>query len=141
MLDNIYNALIQIGEQSEHIKQYFHEEHSWAQAGALGAFATINSMRVLAYIPQLVKAARDSNGATAISYTTWGLFAASNITTIIYALICLGDALMAIIFLGNAMACSAIVVVTYFKRRNHQARQALDKSSPSGTSAERYSVA
>ena len=68
--------LLQIAERSEEIKQYFDEEHWRAQAGMLAAFATLNSIRVLAYIPQLVKAARDSNGALAISYITWGLFAA-----------------------------------------------------------------
>jgi len=90
---------------------------------ALGLFAALNSIRVLAYIPQIIKAARDKNGASAISFTTWGLFLVSHLTTIAYAIICLGDAITALIFLGNALACSAIVMVTLMSRRRHMRRQ------------------
>jgi uncharacterized membrane protein HdeD (DUF308 family) len=81
---------------------------------------------VLAYLPQLLKTVRDTNGATAISFTTWGLFLASHVTTVLYALICLGDPLMALIFLGNALACSAILIATHLKRRSY--RRALESS-------------
>lgn len=92
----------------------------WATAATIGLFTAANTVRALAYIPQIVKAARDQNGATAISYTTWGLFLFSHLTTILYAVVYLGDAIMALVFLGNALACLAIVAVTFIKRRRYR---------------------
>ena len=35
------------------------------------AFTLANSLRVLAYVPQMVKAAQDVHGASAVSCSTW----------------------------------------------------------------------
>ena len=51
------------------------------------AFAACNSVRVIAYLPQIYKAATDRNGASAISCLTWSLFLFANISTTAYALI------------------------------------------------------
>jgi hypothetical protein len=99
-----------------HVQIYF----PWATAAAIGLFTATNTVRALAYIPQILKAARDENGASAISYTTWGLFLLSHLTTIIYAVVYLGDAIMALVFFGNAIACLAIVTVTFVKRRRYK---------------------
>ena len=64
-----------------------------------------------------MKAARDSNGASAISYSTWGLFLVSHLATIIYAIIVLSDLIMAAIFFGNSVACLAILLVAMWNRR------------------------
>ena len=40
----------------------------------LALFATCNGLRIVAYVPQALKAAADRNGAPAISLTTWFLF-------------------------------------------------------------------
>ena len=40
----------------------------------LAAFTAANGVRLLAYMPQIWKAAKDDNGASGISYTTWSLF-------------------------------------------------------------------
>jgi hypothetical protein len=42
----------------------------------LALFAACNSIRVVAYVPQILKAATDKNGASSISLMTWGLFGA-----------------------------------------------------------------
>ena len=107
-------------EQAVGLKAYVEANHRGMQTAVLSVFAGVNSMRILAYVLQFLKAVKDTNGASAISFATWGLFLASNITTILYALICLGDPLMALIFLGNAFACSAILVATYLKRRSYR---------------------
>lgn len=101
-------------------KLYFDANHQGFQASVLALFAFVNSVRIVAYIPQILKASRDGNGASAISCLTWGLFLASHLTTILYAVVCLGDLLMAAIFMGNAFACIAIVSVTLSRRRAHR---------------------
>ena len=104
------------------IKTYFSEDHEWVSAVVFGAFTLANSLRVLAYVPQMLKAAQDVNGASAVSYSTWTLFLISHLTTIAYALVCPGDLVMALIFLANAFACLTIIVITFVKRRRYAAR-------------------
>ena len=78
--------------------------------------------RILAYVPQMLTVAKDINGASGISYTTWTLFLMSHLTTIAYAIIYLGDLVMALIFLGNVLACLAIIAITFVKPRRYAAR-------------------
>ena len=100
------------------LKVYFDQNHQNLQGYILAVFAGINSIRVVAYVPQILKAARDGNGASAISFTTWSLFLISHVTTILYAVVCLADLVMAAIFLGNALACLAIILIASRKRRH-----------------------
>ncbi len=97
--------------------------YPWASAATLAVFTAISSARIFAYIPQILQAAADRNGASAISYTTWGLFFVSNLATAAYALVCLGDGIMTVVFLGNAGACLGIVFVTFVKRLRHRRHQ------------------
>jgi len=83
---------------------------------ALAAFTLCNSARVLAYVPQIIRAARDCNRASAISLTTWNLFAASNFSTSVYAVVQLGDWTLAGVFAANTLFCLAIVGITAWKR-------------------------
>jgi uncharacterized protein with PQ loop repeat len=53
----------------------------------LALFAACNSVRAVAYVPQILKAAADKNGASSISCTTWTLFLIAHISTVAYALI------------------------------------------------------
>ena len=87
---------------------------------ALTAFALCNSARVLAYVPQLICAGRDRHGASAISLTTWTLFAASNVSTTAYAIVQLGDLAVACVFALNTLFCLAIVGVAARKRLRHR---------------------
>ncbi len=96
-----------------------HDE--WFRNAVLGAFTLVNSLRILAYVPQMLTAAKDINGASGISYTTWTLFLVSHLTTITYAIVYLGDAAMASIFFGNALACLAVIAITFVKRRQYAA--------------------
>lgn len=88
----------------------------------LALFAVCNSVRIVAYIPQIHKAAVDENGASAISYTTWSLFLAAHLSTIAYALINRDDWWLAACFAGNAIFCAAILVTAYWKKRRHAAQ-------------------
>jgi MFS family permease len=88
----------------------------------VGLFAACNSVRVVAYLPQILKAAADKNGASAISYTTWSMFLAAHLSTVAYALINRSDWGLAACFAVNAVCCVAILGVAYWKRRSHAKR-------------------
>lgn len=82
----------------------------------LGAFAACNALRVLAYVPQLLKTARDEHGASAISCTTWLLFLVANLSTVAYAIVNRSDWELATCFAINAACCLAIVGVAVWRR-------------------------
>lgn len=90
----------------------------------LALFAACNLIRLFAYFPQIYKAATDQNGASAISYTTWGLFLIAHISTIAYALVNRADWWLAACFACNAACCTAILIVAY-RRRVSFLREAL----------------
>lgn len=83
---------------------------------ALVLFTACNSVRVLAYVPQIAAVVRDRNGASAISCTTWGMFAVSHFSTVVYAHLVLLDLRMAAIFAANTVCCVLIVGLTAHKR-------------------------
>ena len=86
----------------------------------LAAFTLCNSLRVVAYVPQIVKAATDRHGAEAISFGTWGLFLVSHLSATAYALVNTEDWTMASVFMANAMGCAAILLVAAGKRYRHR---------------------
>ena len=93
----------------------------------LMAFTACNSLRVLAYAPQVWKACTDRNGARAISMSTWTLFLISNATTAAYSVVNKPDWTLAAIFVGNAAGCAAILIAAAWRRhrdRKSHARQA-----------------
>jgi Flp pilus assembly protein TadB len=94
----------------------------------LSTFAACNSLRVIAYIPQIRKAATDQNGASAISYTTWTLFLLAHLSTVAYAIVNRSDWGLAACFATNAVCCLVIVAVAYCKRRRHTRRQRYGRS-------------
>ena len=82
-----------------------------------GLFTVFNSLRVISYLPQIVRVVRDANGASAISYATWGVWVAANATTGLYAAINLGDMTLAALNLLNAACCVIVIALTAVKRR------------------------
>jgi len=83
----------------------------------LALFAACNSFRVVAYVPQIITAATDRNGASSISFTTWFLFLVAHLSTVAYALVNRSDWGLAACFAGNAVCCVAILATAYWKRR------------------------
>ena len=90
---------------------------------ALAAFTIFNAVRVVAYVPQIAKIAADSNGASAVSITTWLLFALSHASTVAYAVFSVGDMALAAIFGVNTAFCALIVGLTVSRRRQFRLRQ------------------
>lgn len=85
-------------------------------------FTATNAVRGFAYRPRIVQILRDHHGAKAISSMTWGLFAASHLSTVAYALVIVGDWHMGAVFLLNAICCLAVIAATMHKRRRLSAR-------------------
>ena len=88
----------------------------------LAVFTLCNSLRAVAYVPQISKAARDRSGAEAISFGTWGLFLVSHASAMAYALVNKEDWTMALMFLSNAIGCAAILLIAAAKRVRYRRR-------------------
>jgi hypothetical protein len=86
----------------------------------LAVFTLCNSLRVVAYVPQIARAAVDRSGAEAISFGTWGLFLISHMSATAYAVVNKEDWTMASVFLGNAIGCGAILLIAGYKRSRHR---------------------
>src|SRR5882724_10195513 len=89
----------------------------------LAVFSFFNTLRFLAYVPQIAKAMRDQNGAQAISFGTWGLFLVSHLSAMAYAIENQGDWTMATLFFGNALGCGLIILIAAIKRAHHRRHQ------------------
>lgn len=79
-------------------------------------FGAFNLLRLASYFPQLVAIARDCNGATAISFSSWSIWVGANAMTALYAWINIGDVNLAAISAFNAACCVAVVLLTGWKR-------------------------
>ena len=109
---------------------------------ALVVFTACNTARVFAYLPQIVKISRDTQGATAISYVTWTLFGVSHLSTVAYAILVVNDWHMTAVFAANTLCCVIIVGLTAWKRAEFWATQGklreggswLDRKRGAGTS-------
>jgi Na+-driven multidrug efflux pump len=88
----------------------------------LTLFAACHSFRVVAYVPQILKAAGDKNGASSISFMTWFLFLLAHLSTVAYALVNRSDWGLAACFAINAVCCITILAIAYWKRRRHAKR-------------------
>ena len=79
-------------------------------------FTSLNILRIVGYLPQIAAIWRDAHRATAISLSAWTLWAASHVSTAVYATEASGDRLVAGMMLVNAAFCAAIVLLTLYKR-------------------------
>jgi hypothetical protein len=84
------------------------------------AFAAFSGLRTISYVPQIVRIARDPNGASAISYPTWLLWTAANTATALYAATNLNDVWLAYVSSIYALCCMVVIVLTTFKRLAHR---------------------
>ena len=84
--------------------------------GTVAVFTIVNTLRFLAYVPQVTKALKDQSGAEAISFATWGLFLGSHLSGMAYAVVNQSDWKMASLFLSNAIGCGAILLIAGWKR-------------------------
>ena len=90
-------------------------------------FTLFNVLRIGSYLPQIYRVATDPYGASAISYSTWGLWAVANASTAFYAAYNVFDLPLAAINLLNALCCLLVILLTIYKRRTFR----LDQTSTS----------
>jgi hypothetical protein len=88
-------------------------------------FAGFSGLRIVSYLPQICRVARDPNGASAISYATWSLWTGANLATALYAFINLGDTYLACVSTMYAACCVAVIALTVAKRQSAGRRQAV----------------
>jgi hypothetical protein len=98
-------------------------------------FAAFSSIRIFSYVPQIRRVAADAHGASAISYSTWGLWAVANVATSAYALVNLGDTYLAAVSALYAACCLTVIGLTAAKRRD-LARQFFNPSDAHADASE-----
>jgi len=84
------------------------------------AFAVFSGLRTISYVPQIVRIARDCNGASAISYPTWLLWTGAHASTGMYAAVNLNDVWLAVGSSIYALCCVVVITLTAFKRLAHR---------------------
>ncbi|MDX2201481.1 MAG: hypothetical protein NW223_01910 [Hyphomicrobiaceae bacterium] len=86
----------------------------------LAAFLFFGSVRILSYVPQIIRVAQDHSGASAISYTTWSTWTLANLATASYAAVNLQDPYLAGVSCIYAACCALVLSMTVVKRSGHR---------------------
>jgi hypothetical protein len=80
-------------------------------------FSFFNILRLGSYWPQIIRVATDTDGAKAISCSTWGVWIAANVSTAAYAIVNIADWALFAASVVNTLGCAAVVGLTFWKRR------------------------
>jgi hypothetical protein len=83
----------------------------------LALFSLFNVLRLGSYLPQIARVASDTEGARAISYSTWCVWIGANGSTAAYALVNITDWTLFAVSAVNALGCATVVLLTIWKRR------------------------
>ena len=87
-------------------------------------FSLFNLLRLGSYLPQIARVASDSDGAKAISYSTWCVWIGANGSTAAYAVVNIMDWTLFTVSAVNTAGCAAVVLLTMWKRREFARRSA-----------------
>ena len=85
-----------------------------------------SGLRIFSYVPQIVRVAKDCNGASAISYPTWLLWTGANASTAMYAATNLNNVWLAFVSSVYGVCCVVVIVLTMFsdwlngERKRHE---------------------
>lgn len=82
---------------------------------SLAAFACCNTLRIAAYLPQMLKIIRHPQGAAGFSYATWAMFTAANASTALYAGGTLRDPTLATMHALSALCCAVLVALAAWR--------------------------
>jgi hypothetical protein len=98
-------------------------------------FTFFNALRVLSYLPQLIRVAQDNSGASVVSYSTWALWTLANSTTSLHAYVNLQDQTLTLVNALNAVCCAAVIALTLIKRCKYRTMAGLAAGSGPGVSS------
>jgi hypothetical protein len=90
----------------------------------ISTYAMMNSLRIFAYLPQIVTVLRASDRAEAVSLLTWTFWALANIATTAYSAVILKDSLTMVIFAGNSVCCALVAFIVAWKRKRYSSFRA-----------------
>lgn len=94
-------------------------------------FAAFSAIRMVSYVPQILRIAQDCGGATAISYSTWSIWLGANTTMALHAAINLHDMWLAVVTASYGVCCAIVIALTAFKRMAHRRR--IGRADPAST--------
>ena len=83
----------------------------------LTIFTLFSILRLGSFLPQIIRIANDTDGARAIAYSTWCVWAGANASTAAYALINITDWTLFLVSAVSMIGCAAVIVLTFWKRR------------------------
>lgn len=90
--------------------------HTEVLSLAAWAYLISNATRVLTYVPQILAVWRCPHGAASVSLMTWGSWAASNLTAVLYGAWVVDDGFFVAISLINLIGCGAVTLIVCWKR-------------------------
>jgi hypothetical protein len=97
------------------MKQFGVQYMSASEAIAL-SFGFFNILRLASYLPQILAVAKDTHGASSISFSCWTIWIGANTSTALYAWVNVGDIGLASISAFNAACCAAVLGLAIQKR-------------------------
>ena len=86
-------------------------------SGVTSAYVLFSAIRLFAYTPPIRGLVR-GECVEGVSLASWLIFGAAHASTSAYAVVIQGDAALAWSTAFNAIACFAIVVLAWYRRRN-----------------------
>ena len=90
----------------------------------ISTYAMMNSLRIFAYLPQIVTVWRAPDRAEAVSLLTWTFWALANVATTAYSAVILKDFLTMVIFAGNSVCCALVAFIVAWKRKRYSSVRA-----------------
>jgi hypothetical protein len=99
---------------------------------SLLAFAACNALRVVAYLPQMLKLYCHPGAAASFSYASWWLFTAANASTAAYGQLVVGDAVLAVLSAFSAACCVVLIGIASWRQRRPMATPASALGQPGG---------
>lgn len=95
---------------------------AWSDA-AWFVFAAFSVVRVVSYVPQIMRIAQDRNGASAISYATWSIWFGANVATALYGALSLHDLWLTCVSASYGLCCAIVIILTARKRLSFRRKQ------------------
>jgi uncharacterized protein with PQ loop repeat len=79
-------------------------------------YVVTNSVRIIAYAPQIRAVLKARDGAQAVSITTWTFWTFAHLTAILYGWLVVHDGFFCAIFAGNLTCTAAVALIATRKR-------------------------